>query len=137
MASARSEVAGHVARVLTRMRVPAQREVALLDGAPRVDFVFERTGSKQADGTAQVVVLEVDGPTHFLLELPSGAGAQLSPQELGAMSTIRGTVHPAAVDYARRIEDAFQPESWGALRCCSKLQVSVQTIAQYGGQQKF
>jgi hypothetical protein len=107
--SARS-IQGHVARTLQRMRVSFAAEQPLLRGLLHVDFTFAAARS----GPGALAALEVDGPSHFLLELPANAGAALSRDELGAASTIRGAVSAEAIDAARRIADAFEHVNWGA-----------------------
>lgn len=119
---AEGKMARHILRVLKRMNVLAQRESDVLRGRVRVDLRFLKPFNKQRLEVNLPVVMEVDGPSHFLLELPRTPGEQLAPEERDVYTTIRGLIQSKRVDEATSLQDLFQGEEWGAslhLPACS------------------
>lgn len=110
-----SSMQKHVGRVMKRMNVKVQRESKLFKALARVDFRFLATPKRVKEGT--IVAMEVDGPSHFLLELPSDAGAQLPAGPGGpATAQIHSTVDGAVIDGSKHLGDIFASVYWGVLR---------------------
>ena len=108
------KLASHIHRTLKRMSVVAERECDILGGAARVDICFAKPLEKRRRVRGPPVVLEVDGPSHFLLELPRTAGEQLAAEERDVYTTIRGLLAGKRVDEAASVQELFPGDEWGA-----------------------
>jgi hypothetical protein len=103
---------GSVLDALKELRVKAQKGSVLLGGQVVVDVRFNEvlgnvTGNRP-------VALEVDGPSHFLLQLPDAARCREEEEE-EHKAQIHEPVDDSAVDDAKTLDDLFAPVVWGAL----------------------
>ena len=104
-----SSLTKHIHRMMKRMNIQAQLESVLLDGAARVDFRFRKIFNRFKPGTT--ALLEVDGPAHFLLQLPDAAAPPLP----AALSVVHGPLADAAlIDTAADIQSVFGHDARGA-----------------------
>jgi hypothetical protein len=108
-----SSMQKHIGRVMKKMNIQVKSESNIFGGLARVDFRFMKTLKSVKEGI--IVAMEVDGPSHFLLELPSGAGKQLPEGPGGPTSRMHDVVDGAAVDASKHLGEVFSSVCWGAL----------------------
>jgi hypothetical protein len=104
----------HINRVFKAMNVEVDREACILSEKLRVDFCFRKPRNKKRLKSDIPVVMEVDGPYHYLLELPSTPGEQLPPDERDLNTTIRKGVRESGKAWYEEMQQMFTENGWGA-----------------------
>jgi hypothetical protein len=95
-----------------KMSVKVEQEASILGGKLQVDFRFLEPRGKSA--VKREVVMEVDGPYHYLLELPTSPGDQLPPDEQDLNTTVRRPGDGVERDGYEEMLEMFGRVDWGA-----------------------